>query len=173
MFVFAFCMIFLVRFPHGSIDSSMSGLAVSYGLNLNAQLSRWILSFCKLDNKIISIERIHQYCQFLASEWLSQVFGLWWHAWVNPLVIRVQKFYSLTYSILLNSLPSFINIICLTTSTPFWCFPIGLFQENVKNHQNKILWKFKFVSFGWLMRTETEERKGKISFEFLVLFFPF
>lgn len=41
----------------------MAGLAVTYGLNLNARLSRWILSFCKLENKIISIERINQYCQ--------------------------------------------------------------------------------------------------------------
>ncbi|KAA8543430.1 hypothetical protein F0562_021075 [Nyssa sinensis] len=62
-FVFAFCMVLLVSFPHGSIDPSMAGLAVTYGLNLNARLSRWILSFCKLENKIISIERIHQYCQ--------------------------------------------------------------------------------------------------------------
>ncbi|CAA7390602.1 unnamed protein product [Spirodela intermedia] len=61
--VFAFCMAILVSFPHGSIDPSMAGLAVTYGLNLNARLSRWILSFCKLENKIISIERIHQYCQ--------------------------------------------------------------------------------------------------------------
>lgn len=62
-FVFAFCMALLVSFPHGSIDPSMAGLAVTYGLNLNARLSRWILSFCKLENRIISIERIHQYCQ--------------------------------------------------------------------------------------------------------------
>ncbi|XP_010936069.1 ABC transporter C family member 5 isoform X1 [Elaeis guineensis] len=62
-FVFAFCMALLVSFPHGSIDPSMAGLAVTYGLNLNARLSRWILSFCKLENKVISIERIHQYCQ--------------------------------------------------------------------------------------------------------------
>lgn len=62
-FVFAFCMILLVSFPHGSIDPSMAGLAVTYGLNLNARLSRWILSFCKLENKIISIERIYQYCK--------------------------------------------------------------------------------------------------------------
>ncbi|CAA2998140.1 ABC transporter C family member 5 [Olea europaea subsp. europaea] len=61
-FVFAFCMVLLVSFPHGSIDPSMAGLAVTYGLNMNARLSRWILSFCKLENKIISIERIHQYC---------------------------------------------------------------------------------------------------------------
>ncbi|KAL5996741.1 Multidrug resistance-associated protein 5 [Asimina triloba] len=62
-FVFAFCMGLLVSFPHGSIDPSMAGLAVTYGLNMNARLSRWILSFCKLENKIISVERIHQYCQ--------------------------------------------------------------------------------------------------------------
>ncbi|KAI4350307.1 hypothetical protein L6164_004775 [Bauhinia variegata] len=62
-FVFAFCMILLVSLPHGSIDPSMAGLAVTYGLNLNARLSRWILSFCKLENKIISIERIYQYSQ--------------------------------------------------------------------------------------------------------------
>ncbi|KAE9619405.1 hypothetical protein Lal_00047868 [Lupinus albus] len=62
-FVFAFCMVLLVSVPHGSIDPSMAGLAVTYGLNLNARLSRWILSFCKLENKIISIERIYQYSQ--------------------------------------------------------------------------------------------------------------
>ncbi|KAK6164406.1 hypothetical protein DH2020_001270 [Rehmannia glutinosa] len=62
-FVFAFCMVLLVSFPTGSIDPSMAGLAVTYGLNMNARLSRWILSFCKLENKIISIERIHQYSQ--------------------------------------------------------------------------------------------------------------
>ncbi|KAM7527349.1 hypothetical protein LguiB_030759 [Lonicera macranthoides] len=62
-FVFSFCLVLLVSFPQGSIDPSMAGLAVTYGLNLNARLSRWILSFCKLENKIISIERIHQYCQ--------------------------------------------------------------------------------------------------------------
>ncbi|KAF8007224.1 hypothetical protein BT93_K1277 [Corymbia citriodora subsp. variegata] len=62
-FVFAFCMVLLISFPPGSIDPSMAGLAVTYGLNLNARLSRWILSFCKLENKIISIERIYQYCQ--------------------------------------------------------------------------------------------------------------
>lgn len=46
----------------GVCYAGMAGLAVTYGLNLNARLSRWILSFCKLENKIISIERIHQYC---------------------------------------------------------------------------------------------------------------
>nr|QVT92347.1 ABC transporter [Salvia miltiorrhiza] len=61
-FVFAFCVVLLVSLPAGSIDPSMAGLAVTYGLNMNNRLSRWILSFCKLENKIISIERIHQYC---------------------------------------------------------------------------------------------------------------
>ncbi|GMH25910.1 hypothetical protein Nepgr_027753 [Nepenthes gracilis] len=67
-FVFAFCMILLVSFRRGSIDPSMAGLAVTYGLNLNARLSRWILSLCKLENKIISIERIHQYCEISSED---------------------------------------------------------------------------------------------------------
>uniref|UniRef100_A0A0E0CV21 MRP-like ABC transporter n=1 Tax=Oryza meridionalis TaxID=40149 RepID=A0A0E0CV21_9ORYZ len=62
-FVFAFCMAILVSFPPGTIEPSMAGLAVTYGLNLNARMSRWILSFCKLENRIISVERIYQYCK--------------------------------------------------------------------------------------------------------------
>ncbi|EPS72932.1 hypothetical protein M569_01822, partial [Genlisea aurea] len=58
---FSFCLVLIVSFPRGAIHPSMAGLAVTYGLNLNARLSRWILSFCKLENKIISVERIHQY----------------------------------------------------------------------------------------------------------------
>ena len=56
--LFLFC-------THGCylFSTGMAGLAVTYGLNLNARLSRWILSFCKLENKIISIERIYQYSQ--------------------------------------------------------------------------------------------------------------
>ncbi|KAH7443058.1 hypothetical protein KP509_02G017300 [Ceratopteris richardii] len=60
-FVFAFLMFLLVRFPLGNIDPSMAGLAITYGLNLNARQSRWVLSLCKLENKIISVERIQQY----------------------------------------------------------------------------------------------------------------
>ena len=41
--------------------AGMAGLAVTYGLNLNARQSRWILSLCKLENRIISVERIQQY----------------------------------------------------------------------------------------------------------------
>ncbi|KAI3782932.1 hypothetical protein L2E82_12991 [Cichorium intybus] len=65
-FVFAFCLVLLVSFPRHAIDPSMAGLAVTYGLQLNGRLSRWILSFCKLENKIISIERIHQYSNILS-----------------------------------------------------------------------------------------------------------
>ena len=43
--------------------AGMAGLAVTYGLNLNARQSRWILSLCKLENRIISVERIQQYTQ--------------------------------------------------------------------------------------------------------------
>eukprot|EP00250_Pteridium_aquilinum_P021742 c25207_g1_i1 orf=137-4615(-) len=60
-FVFASSMVFLVSFPLGNLDPSMAGLAVTYGLNLNARQSRWVLSLCKLENRIISVERIQQY----------------------------------------------------------------------------------------------------------------
>jgi hypothetical protein len=44
-----------------SASLGMAGLAVTYGLNLNARQSRWVLSLCKLENRIISVERIQQY----------------------------------------------------------------------------------------------------------------
>ncbi|XP_024530299.1 ABC transporter C family member 5 [Selaginella moellendorffii] len=59
--VFAFSMALLVSFPVGVVDASIAGLAVTYGLTLNARQSRWVLSLCKLENKIISVERIQQY----------------------------------------------------------------------------------------------------------------
>ncbi|KAJ7527162.1 hypothetical protein O6H91_16G039700 [Diphasiastrum complanatum] len=59
--VFASCMALLVSFPIGTFDPSMAGLAVTYGLNLNQRQSRWVLSLCKMENKIISVERIKQY----------------------------------------------------------------------------------------------------------------
>ncbi|KAJ4802620.1 ABC transporter C family member 5 [Rhynchospora pubera] len=62
-FVFAFCMVFLVTVPRGTIDASMAGFAVTTALNLNNRLSKWILSFCKLENKVIAIERINQYSE--------------------------------------------------------------------------------------------------------------
>eukprot|EP00252_Welwitschia_mirabilis_P019394 TRINITY_DN4472_c0_g1_i2.p1 TRINITY_DN4472_c0_g1~~TRINITY_DN4472_c0_g1_i2.p1 ORF type:complete len:1511 (+),score=277.83 TRINITY_DN4472_c0_g1_i2:245-4777(+) len=64
--VFAFSLALLVSLPVGTIDASMAGLAVTYGLTLNARQSRWILSLCKLENRIISIERIHQYSRILS-----------------------------------------------------------------------------------------------------------
>lgn len=60
-FVFALSMVLLVSLPLQNIDPSMAGLAVAYGLNLNARQSRWVLALCKMENKIISVERIHQY----------------------------------------------------------------------------------------------------------------
>ncbi|KAF9623075.1 hypothetical protein IFM89_036229, partial [Coptis chinensis] len=78
-FVFAFCMFLLVSvhtealiqsIPYYQIFKVLEVLLCRYGraccaydLNLNARLSWWILSFFKLENKIISIERIHQYSQ--------------------------------------------------------------------------------------------------------------
>ncbi|PNX80441.1 ABC transporter C family member 3-like protein, partial [Trifolium pratense] len=59
--VFAFCMVFLVSFPSSIVDASIAGLAVTYGINLNAVQSNFIWFLCNLENKIISVERILQY----------------------------------------------------------------------------------------------------------------
>nr|AMP82923.1 ABC transporter C family member 3 [Catalpa bungei] len=58
---FAFSLIFLVSIPEGTIDPSVAGLAVTYGLNLN-MLQAWVVwNLCFMENRIISVERILQY----------------------------------------------------------------------------------------------------------------
>ncbi|QHO26594.1 ABC transporter C family member 3 [Arachis hypogaea] len=58
---FAVSLIFLVSIPKGVINPSIAGLAVTYGLNLN-MVQAWVVwNLCRLENKIISIERIMQY----------------------------------------------------------------------------------------------------------------
>jgi len=47
--------------------TGLSGLAVTYGLNLNENLSWIIWNLCTLQTKIISVERIQQYTH-IASE---------------------------------------------------------------------------------------------------------
>ncbi|XP_058788046.1 ABC transporter C family member 3-like isoform X5 [Vicia villosa] len=59
--VFAFCLVFLVSFPSSIADPSIAGLAVTYGINLNAVQFKLIRFLCNLENKIISVERILQY----------------------------------------------------------------------------------------------------------------
>ncbi|KAL2322775.1 hypothetical protein Fmac_027154 [Flemingia macrophylla] len=58
---FAFCLLFLVSFPNSMISPGIAGLAVTYGLNLNAVQTKVIWFLCNLENKIISVERILQY----------------------------------------------------------------------------------------------------------------
>ncbi|XAR56773.1 Xenobiotic-transporting ATPase [Bertholletia excelsa] len=59
--MFAFSLVFLVSIPVGTIDPSVAGLAVTYGLNLN-MLQAWVIwNLCNMENKIISVERILQY----------------------------------------------------------------------------------------------------------------
>ncbi|KAJ3680647.1 hypothetical protein LUZ60_016925 [Juncus effusus] len=60
-FVFAFSLILLVSLPEGFINPSIAGLAVTYALNLNVQLSTIIWNICNTENKMISVERILQY----------------------------------------------------------------------------------------------------------------
>ncbi|CAM0879854.1 unnamed protein product [Alopecurus aequalis] len=58
---FAFSLIFLISLPTGLIDPAIAGLAVTYGLNLNTLQSWVVWCMCKLENMIISVERILQY----------------------------------------------------------------------------------------------------------------
>ncbi|CAN4102635.1 unnamed protein product [Withania somnifera] len=61
LITFAFALIFLISLPVGTIDPSVAGLAVTYGLNLNV-LQAWVVwNLCNMENKIISVERILQY----------------------------------------------------------------------------------------------------------------
>ncbi|PIM98435.1 Xenobiotic-transporting ATPase [Handroanthus impetiginosus] len=58
---FAFSLIFLILIPQGTIDPSVAGLAVTYGLNLN-MIQAWVVwNLCFMENRIISVERILQY----------------------------------------------------------------------------------------------------------------
>uniref|UniRef100_A0A8I6WW52 ABC transporter C family member 13 n=2 Tax=Hordeum vulgare subsp. vulgare TaxID=112509 RepID=A0A8I6WW52_HORVV len=60
-FVFAFSLTLLVSLPEGFINPSIAGLAVTYALNLNGQLSSVTWNICNTENKMISVERIMQY----------------------------------------------------------------------------------------------------------------
>ncbi|KAL6508932.1 Canalicular multispecific organic anion transporter 2 [Orobanche hederae] len=61
LITFAFSLIFLICIPEGTIDPSVAGLAVTYGLNLNT-LQAWVVwNLCFMENRIISVERILQY----------------------------------------------------------------------------------------------------------------
>ncbi|XP_030514474.2 ABC transporter C family member 3-like [Rhodamnia argentea] len=60
-FTFGFSLIFLISLPERFIDPAIAGLAVTYGLNLNAILAWVIWNLCNMENKIISVERILQY----------------------------------------------------------------------------------------------------------------
>ncbi|KAL8033434.1 hypothetical protein ABFX02_13G158900 [Erythranthe guttata] len=61
LLTFAFSLIFLISIPEGTINPSVAGLAVTYGLNLN-MLQAWVVwCLCSMENNIISVERILQY----------------------------------------------------------------------------------------------------------------
>ncbi|CAD6261135.1 unnamed protein product [Miscanthus lutarioriparius] len=59
--VFAVCLTLLVSLPEGLLNPSIAGLAVTYALNLNYQLMSMIWNISRIENKMISVERILQY----------------------------------------------------------------------------------------------------------------
>ncbi|KAK9060184.1 hypothetical protein SSX86_020888 [Deinandra increscens subsp. villosa] len=59
--VFFILLAVLVHLPRASIDPSLAGLAVTYGLSLNV-LQAWVIwNLCNVENKMISVERILQF----------------------------------------------------------------------------------------------------------------
>ncbi|XP_047982065.1 ABC transporter C family member 3-like [Salvia hispanica] len=61
LMTFTCALIFLITLPEGTIDPSIAGLAVTYGLNLNMYQAWVVWNLCFMENKIISVERILQY----------------------------------------------------------------------------------------------------------------
>ncbi|OEL24703.1 ABC transporter C family member 9 [Dichanthelium oligosanthes] len=59
--VFAVCLTLLVSLPEGLLNPSIAGLAVTYALNINYQLTSMIWNISRIENKMISVERILQY----------------------------------------------------------------------------------------------------------------
>nr|XP_043627774.1 putative ABC transporter C family member 15 [Erigeron canadensis] len=59
--VFFILLAVLVHLPRSSINPSLAGLAVTYGLSLNV-LQAWVIwNLCNVENKMISVERILQF----------------------------------------------------------------------------------------------------------------
>ncbi|KAL6558752.1 Canalicular multispecific organic anion transporter 2 [Orobanche minor] len=61
LLTFAFSLILLVSMPQGTIDPSVAGLAVTYGLNLNTLQASCVMILCFMQTRVISVERILQY----------------------------------------------------------------------------------------------------------------
>lgn len=59
--IFSFSLIIVLSFSDNIVDPSISGLAVTYGLNLNILIGWTIWNLCNVETKIISVERIQQY----------------------------------------------------------------------------------------------------------------
>ncbi|KAL0370935.1 UNVERIFIED_CONTAM: ABC transporter C family member 3 [Sesamum angustifolium] len=58
---FALSLVFLISLPEGKINPSIAGLAVTYGLSLNAIQAMVVWNLSLMENKMISVERILQY----------------------------------------------------------------------------------------------------------------
>jgi len=68
----------------------IAGLAVTYGINLNAVQSNLISYLCNLENKIISVERILQYTSIPSEAPLVIKDSQLDHSWPSFGEIRIQ-----------------------------------------------------------------------------------
>ena len=109
----------------------MAGLAVTYGLNLNARQSRWVLSLCKLENRIISVERIQQYTR-LPKEAPAVIKGARpprdWPTSGTIEIVNLQVYHSFTIYC------SFSNIVINPFFTLFCLIPVVTFVIIIRIH---------------------------------------
>ncbi|XP_051125418.1 LOW QUALITY PROTEIN: ABC transporter C family member 3-like [Andrographis paniculata] len=61
LITFSFSLIILVVLPQGTVNPSVAGLAVTYGLSLNVMQGWFIWVLSRLETTIISVERMLQY----------------------------------------------------------------------------------------------------------------
>ncbi|KAI5409094.1 ABC transporter C family member 3 isoform X3 [Lathyrus oleraceus] len=88
--IFAFCLIFLVSFPSSIADPSIVGLAVTYGISLNAVQFKLIRFLCNLESNIISVERILQYTSIPSEAPLVIKDNQPDHSWPSFGEVRIQ-----------------------------------------------------------------------------------
>ncbi|CAN6284682.1 unnamed protein product, partial [Urochloa humidicola] len=89
--IFSFSLIFLINLPTGLINPGIAGLAITYGLNLNALQDRVVWGMCNLENRIISVERILQYINIPAEPPLFMLGDKLAHNWPSNGEIRLYN----------------------------------------------------------------------------------
>lgn len=75
--ILANCLIFFAALfavlAKGNINAGNTGLSLSYALNITLSLNWFVRMFAELENNIVAVERIDEYCNIESeAEWYSQ-----------------------------------------------------------------------------------------------------